>query len=82
VIRINKIIEDMKEQERDDLERDSRQSERTPYKFENYLIKDEKDLEEEEENDIIRIIMSKFNSKAKSKAGGSFFHTTNSGTAT
>jgi tetratricopeptide (TPR) repeat protein len=43
------------------------------YEFQNYLIQSTEDHEEEEENDIIRIIMKKFNSKAKAKAVGSFF---------
>lgn len=43
------------------------------YEFKNYLIQSTEDHIEEEDNDIIRIIMGKFNSKAKSKTVGSFF---------
>ena len=43
------------------------------YEFKNYIIDTTQDEIEEDQNDIIRIIMKKFNSKAKSKNAGSFF---------
>ena len=43
------------------------------YEFKNYIIDSTQDEIEEDQNDIVRVIMKKFNSKAKSKNKGSFF---------
>jgi hypothetical protein len=44
-----------------------------PFVFQNQLTQSIADLEEEDENDIINIVMNKFNSKMKSRSVGSFF---------
>lgn len=46
---------------------------RPQYEFHNYFIRMVEDRDDEENNDIVRVIMRRLNSKAKRKSAGSFF---------
>lgn len=71
---IDKIeLEQLKDSDIKELQNKVGNVNKNQYDFQNYLIQSTEDYQEEEENDIIRIIMAKFNSKAKRKAVGSFF---------
>lgn len=66
-------IEAIKEEEIKQIHQKVNDPNKPQYEFHNYNIQSSLDHEEEENNDIVRVVMRSFNSKAKSKSSGSFF---------
>ena len=72
--KINKTdIEELNETELREFNEKVQEGAAAQYEFQNYLINSTRDNIEEEENDVVRIIMNKFNSKARTKKVGTFF---------